>query len=45
MDKIQAELESLQDELSMKRNLIKEAEGSIKYFIELKSGSVYIFLI
>ena len=29
----------------MKRNLIKEAEGSIKYFIELKSGSVYIFLI
>jgi len=33
-------LDVLQHELKMKRDLIKEAENSIKYFIELKSGTV-----
>ncbi len=43
-DKVQAELEVLEKELILKKQLISEAENSIKYFIELKSGTVSVII-
>lgn len=43
-DKIQMELEDLKSDLEVKRKLIAEAESSLRTFIQLKSGSVNIYL-